>query len=233
MQSLQFLLNFISHIDLYLFDFVSNYGTWTYLVLFLIIFCETGLVIMPFLPGDSLLFVAGSIAAQSGQPLSIIVLLILLIIASILGNQLNYFIGRMIGSKVYSAKRSWFVNKKHLNSTHLFYEKHGGKTIIFARFMPVIRTFAPFVAGIGHMSVMQFSLYNVVSALIWIGSLLGLGYFFGSLPWIKNNFTLVIYGLILLSIMPPIIALMIRKFRVSSCEKTTLEIKDRTGSCND
>lgn len=211
MQSIHHLLNFILHIDSYLFNFVSAYGTWTYLVLFLIIFCETGLVITPFLPGDSLLFVAGSIAAQPSEPLSITLLLVLLIVASILGNQLNYLIGRMIGPRVFTAERSWLLNKKHLAETHRFYEKHGGKTIILARFIPVIRTFAPFVAGIGYMGHSQFSLYNVSSALLWIGSLLGFGYFFGSLPLIKDNFTIVIYGIILLSVSPPLIAMFCRK----------------------
>ncbi|MBA2653417.1 MAG: DedA family protein [Tatlockia sp.] len=234
MESLQHLLNFILHIDSYLFNFVSTYGTWTYLVLFLIIFCETGLVITPFLPGDSLLFVAGSIAAQPSEPLSVLLLLILLIIASILGNQLNYLIGRMIGPRVFSAEGSWLLNKKYLEETHRFYEKHGGKTIIFARFIPIIRTFAPFVAGIGYMGIYQFTLYNISSAFLWIGSLLACGYFFGSLPFIKDNFTLVIYGIILLSLTPPILAFLWRKISSIWCAKEeTVEIKERPRACKD
>ncbi|MBA3537583.1 MAG: DedA family protein [Tatlockia sp.] len=216
MQGMEHLLDFVLHIDAYLFNFVSAYGTWTYLVLFFIIFCETGLVITPFLPGDSLLFVAGSIAAQSGEPLSIVLLFFLLVIASILGNQLNYLIGRKIGPRVFTAEGSWLFNKKYLEDTRCFYEKHGGKTLIFARFMPIIRTFAPFVAGIGYMRAYQFSLYNISSAFLWIGSLLACGYFFGSLPWIKNNFSIVIYGIILLSLTPPIFTFLYRKLNVRS-----------------
>ncbi|CDZ78597.1 Inner membrane protein YghB [Legionella massiliensis] len=219
MQSVQHLLDFILHIDVYLLNFVASYGTWTYLVLFLIIFCETGLVVTPFLPGDSLLFVAGSIAAQTDSPLNILSLLVLLIIASILGNQLNYQIGRLLGPKVFKAERSWLLNKKHLEDTHRFYEKHGGKTIIFARFLPIIRTFAPFVAGIGYMGISQFTLYNIGSALLWIGSLLGFGYFFGSLPIIKDNFSIVIYGIILLSLTPPLISFIYHKISASCCGK--------------
>ncbi len=211
MQGIHQLLDFILHIDSYLFNFVADYGTLTYLVLFLIIFCETGLVVAPFLPGDSLLFVAGSIAAQPSEPLSILLLFFLLVIASIVGNQLNYLIGRMIGPRVFSAEGSWLLNKKYLEKTHRFYQKNGGKTIIFARFMPIIRTFAPFVAGLGYMNVSKFTLYNISSAFIWIGSLLSFGYFFGSLPWIKNNFTLVIYGIIVLSFTPPLFSFVFQK----------------------
>jgi membrane-associated protein len=211
MQSMQSLLNYMLHIDNYLLTYVSTYGTWAYLALFAIIFCETGLVVTPFLPGDSLLFAAGSIAAQASTPLNILPLFFSLLLASILGNQLNYFIGRAIGPRVFSASRSWFFNKKHLEKTHRFYEKHGGKTIILARFIPIIRTFAPFVAGVGYMSSQQFSLYNIASAILWIGSLLGCGYCFGSLPLIKENFSLVIYGIIILSVLPPVTAFFYRR----------------------
>src|SRR6266568_2229865 len=173
------LLQYILHIDTYLFSFVSTYGVWTYVLLFAIIFCETGLVVTPFLPGDSLLFAAGSIAANASPALNIQMLFLLLLLASILGNKLNYLIGRAVGPKVFLAKHSWLLNKKHLAEAHRFYEKHGGKTIILARFIPIIRTFAPFVAGIGYMSLRQFSFYNILSAFLWIGSLLGSGYFFG------------------------------------------------------
>ncbi|STY28597.1 transmembrane protein DedA family protein [Legionella wadsworthii] len=203
--------NSLIHIDVYLNTIVSTYGFWTYLLLFAVVFCETGLVITPFLPGDSLLFAAGSIAAQPGNPLQISFLFLLLFLASVLGNQINFLIGRLLGPRIFATDKSWLLNKKHLQDTHQFYEKHGGKTIIFARFLPIIRTFAPFVAGIGTMRVVHFSLYNVLSALIWIFSLLSLGYFLGSIPLVKENFALVIYGIIFLSLLPPIITLFHRK----------------------
>lgn len=208
---MQNLINCILHIDTYLFAFVANYGTWTYLALFAIIFCETGFVVTPFLPGDSLLFVTGSIAAQPDTPLNILLLFSLLVIASTIGNQINYFIGRLIGPQIFSANHSRLLNRKYLEETHQFYEKHGGKTIILARFIPIIRTFAPFVAGVGYMSRYQFSLYNITSAILWIGSLLSLGYFFGSLPLIKDNFTIVIYGIIIISLMPPLLTFLYSK----------------------
>lgn len=200
-------LQFVLHIDSHLIAFVATYGAFTYAVLFLIIFCETGLVVTPFLPGDSLLFAAGSIAAQDDNNLSIQLLFVLLFIASTLGNKVNYLIGKMIGPRVFNAKQSWLLNKKHLIEAHQFYEKHGGKTIILARFIPIIRTFAPFVAGVGFMSLRQFTLYNIVSAALWIGSLLAAGYFFGNLPVVKNNFSLVIYGIVVISLLPPVVTL--------------------------
>lgn len=222
MQSIQHLLNYILHIDTYLFTFVATYGTWTYLALFVIIFCETGLVVTPFLPGDSLLFAAGSIAAHPNSTLNILYLFVLLVIASIVGNQLNYFVGRAIGPRVFSAKQSWLLNKKHLEETHRFYEKHGGKTIILARFIPIIRTFAPFVAGVGYMSIRQFTLHNIASAILWIGSLLGCGYFFGSLPIIKENFSIVIYGIIIISLAPPLVAFLYRKIAAMRQDRVTM-----------
>jgi membrane-associated protein len=211
MESIQQLLQYILHIDTYLFAFVASYGALTYVVLFAIIFCETGLVVTPFLPGDSLLFAAGSIAAGSEHALSIQVLFVLLLIASILGNKLNYLLGRAIGPRVFSARQSWLLNQKHLQEAHQFYEKHGGKTIILARFIPIIRTFAPFVAGVGYMSLRQFSVYNIFSAILWIGSLLGAGYYFGSLPFIKEHFSLVVYGIVAVSLLPPAFAFFWRK----------------------
>jgi membrane-associated protein len=211
METLHLLLQYILHIDTYLIAFVSTYGALTYIVLFAVIFCETGLIITPFLPGDSLLFAAGSIAANATNALSIQALFVILVLASILGNKVNYLAGRAIGPRIFSVNQSWFFNKKYLEDAHQFYEKHGGKTIIFARFIPIIRTFAPFVAGVGYMSIRQFSFYNIVSALLWIGSLLGAGFFFGTLPFVKNNFTLVIYCIIAISLLPPIIAFFYRK----------------------
>lgn len=213
MQNIQHLIDYILHIDVYLNAFVSTYGFWTYLALFAVIFCETGLIVTPFLPGDSLLFAAGSIAAQPGNPMNIMLLFVLLFMASILGNQVNFLVGRAIGPRVFSAKRSWLLNPKHLHDTHAFYEKHGGKTIILARFIPIIRTFAPFIAGIGRMRSLHFTLFNLISAILWIGSLLSLGYYLGSIPLIKENFSLVIYGVIAISILPPIIALISKNRR--------------------
>lgn len=208
---MSFLLQYVLHIDSYLIAFVSQYGVLTYALLFAIIFCETGLVITPFLPGDSLLFAAGSIAANASHALNIQLLFVSLIIASILGNKVNYFIGRNLGPKVFSAKSSWLLNKKHLEEAHQFYEKHGGKTIILARYIPFIRTFAPFVAGIAKMGIREFSLYNIVSAFLWISTLLSAGYFFGALPFVRDNFSIVIYGIIILSLIPPIFTFIYRK----------------------
>jgi membrane-associated protein len=208
---LQHLIDFVVHIDVHLNTLVSTYGFWTYLILFAVIFCETGLIITPFLPGDSLLFAAGSIAAQTDNSLSIFIVFLLLFGASVLGNQINFLVGRALGPRIFSAHDSWLLNKKHIQETHLFYEKHGGKTIFFARFLPIIRTFAPFVAGIGAMPILYFSLYNVLSAFVWIGSLLSLGYFLGSIPFIKENFSLVIYGIIFISLLPPLIGLLGRR----------------------
>ena len=199
------------HLDTYLLSFINNYGALAYLALFLIIFCETGLVITPFLPGDSLLFAAGSIAGLNTTSIKIMPLFFLLFLASVIGNQLNYYIGKFLGPKVFSAKDSWFFNKKYLEETQVFYQKHGGKTIIFARFLPIIRTFAPFVAGIGSMNSSRFFLYNLISALLWVGSLLGLGYFLGSIPIVKENFTLVIYAIIAISLLPAILTFGYRK----------------------
>ena len=205
---LQNIIDYIIHIDIHLNTIVVTYGFWTYFVLFAVIFCETGFIITPFLPGDSLLFAAASIAAQPNNPLNILILFLLLFLASVLGNQINFLVGRTLGPRIFSANKSWLLNEKHLQETHSFYEKHGGKTIIFARFLPIIRTFAPFVAGIGTMRVLHFSVYNLISACVWIGSLLGLGYFLGSIPIVKENFSLVIYGIILISVLPPIITLL-------------------------
>ena len=213
MEQLQYFFNLILHLDTYLLSFVAAHGLWTYLVVFLVIFCETGLVVTPFLPGDSLLFALGSIAAQPENPLNIFILLSSLIFASILGNQANYSIGHAIGPKIFTAKRSRFINQQHLNKAHQFYDTHGGKTIILARFIPIIRTFAPFVAGVSSMNWKQFNLYNIGSAVLWAGSLLGMGYFLGSLPFVKENFTIVIYGIIIVSILPAILTFIYQKIR--------------------
>lgn len=216
METLQVLIGYLVHIDLYLLSFVGQYGAWTYFFLFLIIFCETGLVIMPFLPGDSLLFAAGSIAAHNSHVLEIKLLFATLMIASILGNKLNFIIGRSIGPRIFKANTSRLFNKNYLRQAHLYYEKHGGKTIIYARFLPIIRTFAPFVAGIAYMNITRFTLYNIISAFIWIGSLLAAGYFLGTLPFIQENFSIVIYSIIAFTIAPPILGMLYKHFKHST-----------------
>lgn len=204
------LLEYFLHLDVYLVNFASAYGTWTYVILFSLIFCETGLVFTPFLPGDSLLFAAGSLAAHPESPIQIQLLTLLLMLAALLGNKTNYLIGRYVGPHWLAR----LINPRHLEKTHIFYEKHGGKTLILARFVPIIRTVAPFVAGVGNMSVQRFAFYNIVSAVLWVGSILGAGYFFGSLPFIQQNFSLAIYSILFLSILPILITFFYRKWIV-------------------
>lgn len=191
---------YIFHIDTFLFSFVLFYGQWAYLLLFVIIFFETGVVITPFLPGDSLLFISGTIAAQSS--LSISILFLILASASIFGYQLNFYLGRYLGLRLINFRRIKLLNAQHIIKTHNFYTKYGGRTIVFARFLPIIRTVAPFVAGMANMEYHLFFLYNIISGLLWVGSLLLFGYFCGSLPFVKENFSLVIYGIIAISLMP-------------------------------
>lgn len=210
------ILHALLHIDAVLIDLVARYGVWTYALLFAVIFAETGFVVTPFLPGDSLLFTAGSLAAVTGATLNIKLLFVLLTIAAILGNKLNYLIGRFLGPRVFAFKKTWLFNPSHLQEAHAFYEKHGRKTIIIARFLPIIRTFAPFVAGIGSMNLKVFSLYNALSGFAWVGSLLYAGYYFGQLPLVQANFTLVIYGIILVSLLPALYAALFSK-KTKSC----------------
>lgn len=203
MELITHFLEVLLHLDKHLLWLVGEYGTWTYLLLFLIIFCETGLVVTPFLPGDSLLFAVGALSANG--ILDVTWLFILLTTAAILGDTMNYWIGNLVGPKAFSQEQSRWFNKAHLERTHRFYERHGGKTIIIARFVPIIRTFAPFVAGIGKMTYSVFLMYNVVGALLWMVLVLFAGYFFGNIPWVKQNFSLVILGIIILSLLPAII----------------------------
>jgi len=205
---LELLKNFIDiilHIDVHLQQWVTDYQTWTYLILFIIIFMETGLVVTPFLPGDSLLFAAGSVAALTGHPLSVGVIIPLLIGAAFGGDNSNYLIGRLLGHTVYE-KNYRLIKREYLDKTHAFYEKHGGKTLIIARFMPIIRTFAPFVAGVGTMRYLRFISFSIVGNVFWVVSFTLAGYFFGTIPLVKRNFTIVILGIILISLMPMIIA---------------------------
>jgi membrane-associated protein len=197
------IFDFILHVEVHLDYLIQNYHNFTYIILFLIIFCETGVVILPFLPGDSLLFAIGAFAARGSFDFWTISLTLLG--AAIIGDSLNYSIGKYIGPKIFSKYDSKILNKEHLNKAHAFYEKYGAKTIIIARFIPIIRTFAPFVAGIGLMSYRRFMIYNIVGALLWIFSFIPLGYFFGNLPFVQKNFKVVILAIIVISVLPAII----------------------------
>ena len=205
------LLDFILHVDDHLLEFITNYGIWIYAILFLIIFVETGLVVMPFLPGDSLLFAAGALAASTGA-MDPVVLVILLFTAAVLGDTLNYHIGKFVGPRVFEME-SRFINRQHLIYTQKFFEKHGGKTIIFARFVPFARTFAPFVAGAGSMNYKFFLTYNLIGAFFWVGSFITLGYLFGNMPIVKDNFTYLIFGIIIISVLPGIIGFIRQKLK--------------------
>lgn len=202
MELIHFFIDFILHIDQHLEAFVQAYGAWIYVLLFLIIFVETGVVVMPFLPGDSLLFIVGALAGAG--VLNLPLAMTLLLIAAILGDQSNYMIGRWCGPKVFGWEQSRWFNRQAFDQTHAFYERYGGITIILARFMPFIRTFAPFVAGVADMTRARFTFYNVIGAFIWVVGLCGAGYMFGNLPWVQENLSLIIWALILV---PGVIAL--------------------------
>ena len=203
MELLAVLWNFFVHLDLHLNLLVQNYGNWAYLVLFLIIFCETGLVITPFLPGDSLLFALGALAA--GGTLDLRLLLMLLCLATIIGDSVNYWIGYAVGPKIFNNGKTRFLRKEYLDRTHRFYEKHGGKTITFARFIPIIRTFAPFVAGIGRMNYWWFLGYSITGGICWITVFIFGGFYFGNIPVVKRNFTLVIMAIVCISLLPAVV----------------------------
>ena len=194
------LIDVILHLDRHLQWLVQNYGVWVYAILFLIIYCETGLVVFPFLPGDSLLFVAGTLAAAGDMYIH--ALFAVLAVASFAGDNTNYWIGRFLGPRVFTREKSWAFNPAHLERTQRFYEKHGGKTVTIARFVPIIRTFAPFVAGIGRMAYGRFLFYSFAGSVLWISSLTYAGYYFGNIPVVKQNLALVIVGIVILSIMP-------------------------------
>ena len=192
-------IDFFLHLDKHLAEIIANYGVWTNLILFLIVFAETGLVVTPFLPGDSLLFAAGTFAALGS--LDPVILILLLSAAAILGDTVNYWVGAYIGPRAFSGELRW-LRKEYLDRTHAFYEKHGGKTIILARFIPIIRTFAPFVAGVGTMTYSRFLLYNVVGGVVWVTLFVLAGYYFGNLPAVRQNFSYVILAIIVISVMP-------------------------------
>ena len=207
----RFLIDFVLHIDRHLFEIVNNYQTWTYLILFAIVFCETGLVVTPFLPGDSLLFAAGAIAAMPSHSLSLPLLILIFFAAAFSGDNTNYFVGRFLGHKVYE-KDYRLIRRKSLDKTHSFYEKHGGKTLIIARFMPIIRTFAPFVAGVGSMRYLRFITFSIAGNLIWVNLFCIAGYLFANNTFVKKNFSLVIIGIIMVSLLPPVFAFLKHKF---------------------
>ncbi len=203
MEIIKSIIDFVLHIDSHLADIISQYGPWVYAILFLIVFCETGLVVTPFLPGDSLLFAAGALAASTGK-LSIVVLWGLLALAAILGDGVNYFIGKRVGKGIFKPGNR-ILKPEYLHKTEEFYEKHGNKTIILARFVPIVRTFAPFVAGVGDMNYSRFATYNIVGGLLWVTLFLFAGYLFGNIPFVKDNFEFVTIGIVLVSVLPMVL----------------------------
>ncbi len=217
MELLKHFLDVLLHLDVHLKLLVHDYGNLTYLILFLIIFTETGVIVFPFLPGDSLLFVAGTLAAQqnpeTGHPLlNVWLLMPLLMAAAFIGDNLNYLVGDYLGPRVFR-ENFRFLKREYLDQTQAFYAKHGGKTIIMARFVPIVRTFAPFVAGVGTMTYRHFASYSIAGAALWVISLSLAGYFFGNIAWVQHNFTLVIYAIILVSVLPPAISYLREKLR--------------------
>ena len=213
MELIRQLIDVVLHLDRHLSTVIQDYGVWTYLILFLIIFCETGLVVTPILPGDSLLFAVGTFAARGALDVSLV--LVLLSLAAVAGDTVNYAIGYRVGPQVFRKEGVRFLNREYLDRTHQFYERHGAKTIVIARFVPIVRTFAPFVAGIGQMSYGRFVAYNVVGGVGWIASLVFGGYAFGNIPVVKENFTLVIFAIIILSILPGVIEFLRQRARTS------------------
>ncbi len=200
MDIIKTILDYVLHVDDKLADVIAQYGPWIYALLFLIVFCETGLVVTPFLPGDSLLFAAGALAASTGK-MNVFVLWVILAIAAILGDSVNYSIGKRLGKGIFT-DNARILKTSHLRRTEEFYEKHGSKTIILARFVPIVRTFAPFVAGVGNMNYKRFATYNIVGGLLWVTLFLFAGYLFGNIPFVKNNFEIVTIGIVLVSVLP-------------------------------
>jgi membrane-associated protein len=217
MEFISKLVDLFLHLDKHLNDVIGQYGAWTYLILFLIIFCETGLVITPILPGDSLLFAAGAFAALGS--LNVFWLFVLLSVAAIAGDTINYWVGHWVGPKIFHRENVRFLNKKHLERTHAFYERYGGKTIIIARFVPIVRTFAPFVAGIGSMNYGRFIVYNVIGGVAWVAICVFAGYYFGNLEIVKKNFSLVIIAIVLISVLPMVVEFI--RHRLSAAKGTS------------
>lgn len=213
MDLIPYLLDILLHLDRHLGEIIRDFGVWTYLILFVIVFCETGLVVTPILPGDSLLFAVGTFAALGALDLA--VSLIMLSVAAVAGDSINYAIGYRVGPSVFRGERSRWLNREYLDRTHRFYERHGPKTIVIARFVPIVRTFAPFVAGIGRMTYSRFLTYNVAGGIAWIAIFVLGGYFFGSIPVVKRNFTVVILAIIVISVLPAVIEILRQRVRPS------------------
>jgi len=216
---LQHIIDIFLHLDRTLESVISQYHTWTYLFLFAVIFCETGFVVTPFLPGDSLIFAAGAVAALPRHTLNIWWLFIVLCVAAIAGDTVNYWIGHFIGPKAFRKEDARFLKKKYLDQTHGFYEKYGGITIVLARFVPFVRTFAPFVAGVGSMSYLNFVVYNVVGGVVWVSLFLLAGYFFGTIPFVKHNFSYVIVAVVLISIAPLVVRYLTERKKRKKAER--------------
>jgi len=208
------IFNFIMHLDKSLVGIIQNYGLWTYLLLFLIVFCETGLVVTPFLPGDSLIFTSGALAAMGSM--NIITFFIVLFLAAVIGDTVNYYIGNKIGNKIIEKENMKFIKKEYIIRAHTFYEKHGSMTIVIGRFIPIIRTFVPFVAGMGEMNYMKFIAYNMLGGFLWVTLFTAGGYFFGNLPFIKDNFSIVLIAIIAISIVPAIAALIMEGKKIKA-----------------
>jgi membrane-associated protein len=204
------LLDIVLHLDVHLLEWVEAYGVWIYAILFAIIFSETGFVVTPFLPGDSLLFVAGAIAATDAM--NVHLLAVLLATAAILGNTVNYAIGRWLGKTFFRDRGSRWLNPDHLDKAHAFYERHGGKAVVISRFLPIVRTYVPFVAGMAAMGAREYTAYNVAGGVLWVGSLLYAGYFFGNIPWIRGNLTAIIVGIVVVSLLPLVYAYLKNRF---------------------
>jgi membrane-associated protein len=211
MELINWFIDLVLHLDIHLADLIARYGVWIYAILFLIIFCETGLVVTPFLPGDSLLFVAGTLAAISSNHINVHLMILLLISAAILGDNCNYFMGKFFGKKLFSNPRSKIFKQAYLEKTHVFYEKHGGKTIFLARFIPIIRTFTPFVAGMGKMTYVRFIGFCLIAGVVWVSAFMYAGYFFGELDFVKNNLSVLIVAIIFVSLLPAVIEIFIQK----------------------
>lgn len=213
MEYIQFVIDFILHIDQHMIELVQDYHLWTYAILFLIIFCETGLVVTPFLPGDSLLFVAGAITAQPDMPLELGYLVLIVFAAAVLGDSCNYMIGHFFGKKLFSNPNSRIFKQSSLDKTHEYFRKYGGKTIILARFIPIVRTFAPFVAGMGKMNYYYFMVYNITGAALWVGIFCFAGYFFGDLPFVQQNLKLLLLAIIVISVLPAVVEVVRAKLK--------------------
>ncbi|MBP1618128.1 MAG: hypothetical protein H6Q14_1955 [Bacteroidetes bacterium] len=218
MDLIHFFIDFILHIDKHLDQMIITYGIWVYVILFLIVFCETGLVVTPFLPGDSMLFVAGALAARATNELDVVILCIVLVAAAIIGDSSNFEIGKIFGEKLFSNPNSKIFKQEYLHKTHEFYKKYGGKTIILARFVPIVRTFAPFVAGMGRMHYYYFISYNVIGGLAWVLIFTLAGYFVGNVEWVQNNLKLLIVAIILVSILPAVFEVVKNKIKSKKFE---------------